>query len=213
MSSFGYDPKIPVVKNVSFTLEANKKLAIVGQTGAGKSTIINLLARFYDPLNGRIVVNDYDIKNIKISSLRKHMSIKDNIRFGRPEASEEEVIEAAKAVGAHEFITKLAGGYNYIIQEGSSNISIGQRQLISFARTLLTNPKLLILDEATSIIDPYTELVVQNALKKLLENRLAIIIAHRLSTIGLCGEIVVLDQGKIVEKGTHFELMKKGGDI
>jgi len=213
MSSFGYDPKIPVVKNVSFTLEANKKLAIVGQTGAGKSTIINLLARFYDPLNGRIVVNDYDIKNIKISSLRKHMSIKDNIRFGRPEASEEEVIEAAKAVGAHEFITKLAGGYNYIIQEGSSNISIGQRQLISFARTLLTNPKLLILDEATSSIDPYTELVVQNALKKLLENRLAIIIAHRLSTIGLCGEIVVLDQGKIVEKGTHFELMKKGGDI
>jgi ABC-type multidrug transport system fused ATPase/permease subunit len=213
MSPFGYDPKIPVVKNVSFTLEANKKLAIVGQTGAGKSTIINLLARFYDPLNGRIVVNGYDINDIRILSLRGHMSIKDNIRFGRPEASEEEVIEAAKAVGAHEFITKLAGGYNYIMQEGSSNISIGQRQLISFARTLLTNPKLLILDEATSSIDPYTELVVQNALKKLLENRLAIIIAHRLSTIRLCGEIVVLDQGKIVEKGTHFELMKKGGDI
>jgi ATP-binding cassette subfamily B protein len=221
--TFGYDPKIPVVKNVSFTLDANKKLAIVGQTGAGKSTIINLLARFYDPLDGRIVVNGYDIKDIRISSLRRHMSIvlqdsflfpmsiKDNIRFGRPEASDEEVVRAAKAVGAHEFIMKLSGGYDYIIQEGSSNISIGQRQLISFARTLLMNPKLLILDEATSSIDPYTELVVQNALKKLLENRLAIIIAHRLSTIRLCDEIIVLDQGRIVEKGTHLELMEKGG--
>jgi len=221
--TFGYDPKIPVVKNVSFTLDANKKLAIVGQTGAGKSTIINLLARFYDPLDGRIVVNGYDIKDIRISSLRRHMSIvlqdsflfpmsiKDNIRFGRPEASDEEVVEAAKAVGAHEFIMKLSGGYDYVIQEGSSNISIGQRQLISFARTLLMNPKLLILDEATSSIDPYTELVVQNALKKLLENRLAIIIAHRLSTIRLCDDIIVLDQGRIVEKGTHLGLMEKGG--
>jgi ATP-binding cassette subfamily B protein len=200
-----------------------KKLAIVGPTGAGKSTIINLLARFYDPLDGRILVNDHDIKKIRISSLRKHMSIvlqdsflfpmsvKDNIRFGRPEASDEEVFEAAKTVGAHEFIMKLPGGYDYIIQEGSSNVSIGQRQLISFARTLLMDPKLLILDEATSSIDPYTELVVQNALKKLLESRLAIIIAHRLSTIRLCDEIIVLDQGRIVERGTHSELMKKGG--
>lgn len=221
--TFGYDPKIPVVKNVSFTLEANKKLAIVGQTGAGKSTIINLLARFYDPLNGRIVVNGYDIKDIRILSLRRHMkivlqdsflfpmSIKDNIRFGKPEASDEEVVRAAKAVGAHEFIMKLSRGYNYVIQEGSSNISIGQRQLISFARTLLMNPKLLILDEATSSIDPYTELVVQKALKKLLENRLAIIIAHRLSTIRLCDDIIVLDQGRIVEEGTHLALMEKGG--
>ena len=221
--TFGYDPKIPVVKNVSFTLDENKKLAIVGQTGAGKSTIINLLARFYDPLNGRIVVNGYDIKDIGLSSLRRHMSIvlqdsflfpmsiKDNIKFGKPEASDKEVIKAAKAVGAHDFIMKLSGGYDYVIQEGSSNISIGQRQLISFARTLLTNPRLLILDEATSSIDPYTELVVQNALKKLLENRLAIIIAHRLSTIRLCDDIVVLDDGRIVEEGTHLGLMEKGG--
>jgi len=221
--TFGYDPKIPVVKNVSFSLEASRKLAIVGPTGAGKSTIINLLARFYDPLHGIIVINGYDIRNIRINSLRKHMgivlqdsflfptSVKDNIKFGIPEASDEQVVEAAKIVGAHEFIMKLPAGYDYIIQEGSSNISIGQRQLISFARTLLMNPKLLVLDEATSSIDPYTELVVQNALRKLLENRLAIIIAHRLSTIRLCDEIIVLHQGRIVEKGTHFDLMRKGG--
>jgi len=221
--TFGYDPKIPVVKDVSFTLEKSKKLAIVGPTGAGKSTIINLLARFYDPLDGKVIINGYNVKDIKISSLRQYMnivlqdsflfpiSIMDNIRFGKPGASDEEVIEAAKIVGAHEFIMKLPKGYNYVLQEGSSNISIGQRQLISFARTLLMNPRLLILDEATSSIDPYTELVVQNALKKLLENRLAIIIAHRLSTIRLCDEIIVIDQGNMVEKGTHSELMKKGG--
>jgi ATP-binding cassette subfamily B protein len=221
--TFGYAPNIPVVKNVSFTLEASKKLAIVGPTGAGKSTIINLLARFYDPLGGRILVNGHDVKNIKIDSLRKHMgivlqdsflfsmSVKDNIKYGKPEATDEEIIKAAKAVGAHEFAMKLPGGYDYVIQEGSSNISIGQRQLISFARTLLMNPKLLILDEATSSIDPYTELVVQNALRKLLENRLGIIIAHRLSTIRLCDEIIVIDEGRTVEQGTHLQLMKMDG--
>jgi ABC-type multidrug transport system fused ATPase/permease subunit len=139
------------------------------------------------------------------------MSVKDNIKYGKPEATDEEVTKAAKAVGAHEFIMKLPNGYDYVIQEGSSNISIGQRQLISFARTLLMNPKLLILDEATSSIDPYTELLVQNALKKLLENRLAIIIAHRLSTIRLCDEIIVIDEGRPVEQGTHAELMKADG--
>jgi ATP-binding cassette subfamily B multidrug efflux pump len=221
--TFGYDPKIPVVKDVSFTLEASKKLAIVGPTGAGKSTIINLLARFYDPLNGKISVNGCSVKDVRIDSLRKQigivlqdsflfpMSVKDNIRFGRPEASDQEVVEAAKAVGAHEFIMKLPRGYDYVIQEGSSNISIGQRQLISFARTLLTNPKLLILDEATSSIDPYTELVVQNALRRLLENRLAIIIAHRLSTIRLCDEIIVIDEGRAIEQGTHAQLMRMDG--
>jgi ABC-type multidrug transport system fused ATPase/permease subunit len=221
--TFGYDPKVPVIKNISFTLDESKKLAIVGPTGAGKSTTINLLARFYDPLDGKVFINGHNLKDIKLSSLRQHMkivlqdsflfpmSIMDNIKFGKPEASDEEVIEAAKTVGAHDFIMKLPGGYNYVLHESSSNISIGQRQLISFARTLLMNPRLLILDEATSSIDPYTELVIQNALKKLLENRLAIIIAHRLSTIRLCDEIIVINQGEIVEKGTHSELMKKGG--
>jgi ABC-type multidrug transport system fused ATPase/permease subunit len=221
--TFGYDPKSPVIHDINLQLEGSKKLAIVGPTGAGKSTIINLLERFYDPVRGKVLVNGYDAKDIKIASLRQHMntvlqdsflfpmSVTDNIRFGKPEASDAEVIQAAKTVGAHEFIMKLPGGYDYVLEEGSSNISIGQRQLISFARTLLMNPKLLILDEATSSIDPYTELVVQNALKKLLENRMAIIIAHRLSTIRLCDEILVIDQGRIVEKGSHVELMKLNG--
>jgi len=221
--TFGYDPKNPVIHNIRFNLEGSKKLAIVGATGAGKSTIINLLGRFYDPVSGTILVNGYPLRDIRIRSLRGHMStvlqdsflfpmsVRDNIRFGKPESSDEEVIWAAKTVGAHEFIMKLPGGYDYVLQEGSSNISIGQRQLISFARSLLMNPELLVLDEATSSIDPYTELLLQNALKKLLENRLGIIIAHRLSTIRLCDEIIVIDQGKIVEAGTHAELMKKNG--
>jgi len=221
--TFGYDPANSVIRNISFTLEANKRLALVGPTGAGKSTIINLVCRFYNPTSGRMTVNGYDVNRISIQSLRDEisvvlqdsflfpMSVKDNIRFGKPDASDEEIVKASMTVGAHDFIMKLPGGYDHIIEEGSANISIGQRQLISFARSLLMNPRLLILDEATSSIDPYTELVVQKALTKLLEKRMAIIIAHRLSTVQLCDEIIVIDNGAIVERGSHGDLMKMNG--
>jgi len=221
--TFSYEPGVPVLKGITFTLTHGKKLALVGETGAGKSTTINLLARFYDPDKGRIVIDGHDIRDVSLSSLRKHMgivlqdsflfpiSVKDNIRFGKPEATDEEVVEAAKSIGAHDFIERLPHGYKYMITEGSSNISIGQRQLISFARTLLTDPDVLVLDEATSSIDPYTELVIQRALRHLLSDRMTIIIAHRLSTIRLCDEILVIDKGVIVERGTHEGLMKEGG--
>jgi len=221
--SFRYDPDIPVLKDISFALKCNMKLAIVGQTGAGKSTIINLLARFYDPNEGRILIDGYDIRDIPLASLRGHMgivlqdsflfpvSIRENIRFGKLEASDQEVVDAAKSVGAHDFIMKLPNDYDYMIQEGSSNVSIGQRQLISFARTLVANPEILVLDEATSSVDAFTELVIQRALKNLMRNRMTIIIAHRLSTIRLCDEILILDHGSIVERGTHEQLMRKKG--
>jgi len=221
--SFAYDVDVPVLKDINFTLKRNMKLAIVGQTGAGKSTIINLLCRFYDPGEGRILINGYDIRDISLASLRAHMStvlqdsflfslsIKENIRFGKLDATDQDVVNAAKSIGAHDFIMKLPNDYDYVIQEGSSNISIGQRQLISFARTLLADPEILILDEATSSVDAYTELVIQRALKTLMQNRMTIIIAHRLSTIRLCDEILTIDHGSVVERGTHEQLMRENG--
>jgi ABC-type multidrug transport system fused ATPase/permease subunit len=221
--SFGYDPKTPVLKNLSLSIKCNEKIAIVGATGSGKSTLINLLCRFYDPEDGRITIDGVNIRDVSLRSLRRQMgivlqdsflfegTILENIRYGKPDATDEQVFEASKAVNADKFIVSLPEAYNAKIEEGSSNISIGQRQLISFARTLLTNPRILILDEATSSVDPYTELYIQDALKKLLENRTAIIIAHRLSTVRMADEIVVLDKGNIVEQGTHQELMAKGG--
>ena len=221
--TFGYDPKVPVIHDVSFDIPHNQKVAIVGPTGAGKSTLINLLCRFYDPLSGSIIIDGHNLRKVSIHSIRSQIglvlqdsflfntTVKENIRYGRPSANDDEVTATAKAVGAHDFIMRLPDGYDTIISEGSSNISVGQRQLISFARALLINPKILILDEATSSVDPYTELIIQNALQKLLENRTAIIIAHRLSTVRSANKIVVLNNGQVVEEGTHKQLLDQDG--
>jgi ABC-type multidrug transport system fused ATPase/permease subunit len=221
--SFGYDPAVPVIRDVSFTIPHNQRVAIVGPTGAGKSTLINLLCRFYDPLSGRITIDGHDLREVSLASLRSQIGIvlqdsflfnttvRENIRYGRPTASDDAVIAAAKAVGAHDFILRLPQGYDALISEGAANISLGQRQLISFARALLVDPRILILDEATSSVDPYTELIIQTALQKLLQDRTAIIIAHRLSTVRSADKIVVLDKGQVVEEGTHRELLAANG--
>jgi ATP-binding cassette subfamily B protein len=220
--SFSYESGVPVLKNINLSVKPNEKLAFVGPTGAGKSTMVNLLCRFYDPTDGTIFLDGQDIRQVSLQSLRKHMgivlqdtflfqdSVRENIRYGRPEATDEEVMDVAKVIGAHDFIMRLPQGYDMVVQEGASNISIGQRQLVSFARALLINPRILVLDEATSSVDPYTELVIQEALAKLLANRTSIIIAHRLSTIRNADRIAVIDHGEIVELGSHKELLGKG---
>ncbi|RLG99428.1 ABC transporter ATP-binding protein [Candidatus Bathyarchaeota archaeon] len=221
--TFGYRPENPVLHDVSFHVKPKETIALVGPTGAGKSTIIKLLCRFYDPQSGRILIDGYDVKKVKLKSLRRQMGIVlqetflfsgtiiDNIRYGKPEATDEEVIAAAKLVGAHEFIEKLPDGYYTKIGEGGVGLSVGQKQLVSFARALLRDPAILILDEATSSIDPYTDLLIRKAMKTLLKDRTSIIIAHRLSTVRDVDRILVIDDGRIVEEGSHEELIKKGG--
>ncbi|RJS82487.1 ABC transporter ATP-binding protein [Candidatus Bathyarchaeota archaeon] len=221
--TFGYRPENPVLHDISFHVKPKETIALVGPTGAGKSTIIKLLCRFYDPQSGQILIDGYDVKKVKLKSLRRQMGIVlqetflfsgtiiDNIRYGKPEATDEEVIAAAKLVGAHEFIEKLPDGYYTKIGEGGVGLSVGQKQLVSFARALLRDPAILILDEATSSIDPYTDLLIRKAMKTLLKDRTSIIIAHRLSTVRDVDRILVIDDGRIVEEGSHEELIKKGG--
>lgn len=220
---FEYEKGRPALKGISLEVKAGQTIALVGHTGSGKSTIMNLLSRFYDPVEGAVKIDGTDIRSVTIESLRSQVgvvlqdtfifsgTIRDNIRFGRLDATDAEVVEAAKAVDAHEFIMSLPDGYDTEVQERGNVLSMGQRQLLSFARALLADPRILILDEATASIDTETELKIQEALKKLLAGRTSFIVAHRLSTIRGADRIVVLDHGRIVEQGTHEELIQRGG--
>lgn len=221
--TFGYKADLPVLHDISLTVEPGETVALVGPTGAGKSSAINLLSRFYDPQLGRITIDGHDLRGVTQQSLHRQLGIvlqdtfvfagtvRDNIRYGRPEASEEEVVRAAQAVNAHEFIMRLPDGYDTEVHERGARLSIGQRQLISFARALLCDPRILILDEATSSVDAYTEMLIQKALETLLKGRTSFVIAHRLSTIRKADRIVTIDNGRIVEQGTHEELLAANG--
>jgi len=219
---FGYEPEQTILDHMSFVAEPGESIALVGPTGAGKSTVVSLLARFYDIRSGSVTIDGHELWDVTISSLRSQMgmmlqdsflftgTIKDNIRYGRLDATDEEIIAAAKAVHADDFISQMPNGYDTEVQERGSSLSAGQRQLISFARTLLADPRILILDEATSSIDTQTEQLVQEGLQALLKGRTSFIIAHRLSTIKNCRILYIMD-GNIVESGTHQELLDKHG--
>lgn len=221
--SFSYDASSKVLEQLSFTIEPGQRVALVGETGAGKTTIVSLLSRFYDPTEGAILIDDYNIRSVNLESLRSQMgimlqdtflfstTIMENIRYGKLDATDEEVIAAAKAVNAHDFIMNMAKGYETEVNERGSRLSLGQRQLISFARALLAKPRILILDEATSNIDTQTELLVQKGIEKLLKGRTSFVIAHRLSTIRDCDLIMVISNQGIAECGTHQELLKAKG--
>jgi ATP-binding cassette subfamily B protein len=220
---FGYDPDVPVLQDFSLRIEAGQTVAIVGPTGAGKSTIAGLMQRFYDVQRGAVLIDGHDVRDVTQHSLRSQIgvvlqepflftgTVRDNIRYGRLSATDAEVEEAAQVVGAHDLIMRLPDGYDGRIHERGQNLSVGQRQLISFARALLADPRILILDEATANIDTFTELLVQQGLRRLLKGRTALVIAHRLSTIKSADRIIVLQGGRIVESGSHTELLTRGG--
>src|SRR3990172_9573138 len=221
--SFAYEDGVPVLSDVSFEVQPGQMVALVGETGAGKSTLVKLLARFYDATGGRVRVDGNDVRDVTQRSLRRQLgvvlqetflfsgTVADNIRFGRVDATDAEVVAAAQSVGAHEFISKMPNGYDTEVEEGGAILSVGQRQLISFARALLADPRILILDEATSSVDTQTEKKIQTAMATLLEGRTAFVIAHRLSTIVKADLILVIDGGQVVERGTHHELLAQRG--
>ena len=220
---FGYDPEKTIINDFNAKIKDGQKIAIVGPTGAGKTTIVKLLMRFYDVNSGEILIDGHNIKDFKRGELRQLFgmvlqdtwlysgTIKENIKYSNPDATDSEVIEAAKAAHIHHYIKTLSKGYNAMINEESSNISAGQKQLLTIARVVLANPKILILDEATSSIDTRTEQQIQSAMDNLMKGRTSFIIAHRLSTIKNADLILVMDHGDIVEQGTHEELLSKDG--
>ena len=221
--SFSYDDKVKVLDDVSFAIQPGETIALVGPTGAGKTTIVNLISRFYEVTDGAVRIDGRDVRGVTLESLRRQMgimtqdnflfsgTIRENIRYGRLDATDAEIEAAAKAVNAHDFIMKLEKGYDTELSERGGGLSAGQKQLLAFARTMVSNPKILILDEATSSIDTKTELLVQEGIEHLLAGRTAFVIAHRLSTIRKADRIFVVDDGKILEEGSAEELMAKKG--
>lgn len=221
--TFGYDPKHPVLKDVSFRVASGETVALVGPTGSGKSSCTSLIHRFYDVQQGAVLVGGRDVRDVTQDSLGRHIAmvlqepylftgtVLENIRYASHWASEEAVIEAATAVGAHEFISDLPNGYDTVLEERGGNLSLGQRQLLSFARALVADAKILVLDEATANIDSYTEMQIQKALRRLLEGRTGLVIAHRLATIRNADRIVVLRQGRRIEEGSHDQLVAQKG--
>ncbi len=220
---FSYTPEKKLIKNFSLSVKSGQQIAIVGPTGCGKTTLINLIMRFYEIQNGDIKIDKINTRDINRNSLRRLFgmvlqdswlfsgTIMENLRYGNPEASDEDIIKAAKLSYAHSFIRKMPNGYNTVISEGASNLSTGQKQLLCIARAMALNPPMLILDEATSSIDTLTEIRVQKAFKKLMNGRTSFIVAHRLSTIKESDIILVMNDGDIIEQGTHEQLLKKGG--
>ena len=221
--TFGYRKGLPVLKNVSFRVNPGETVALVGPTGSGKSSAMALAHRFYDVWDGRVLVGGHDVRDLTQESIGRRMAmvlqepflfsgtVFENIRYNKHDASRDDVVRAAQAVGAHDFIMRLPGGYDSVLEQRGGNLSIGQRQLISFARALVADAKILVLDEATASIDSYTEMLIQRALVRLLEGNTGLVIAHRLATIRNADRIIVLQNGEIIESGTHDELMALGG--
>ncbi len=220
--TFGYVPGIPVLRNVSFKVEPGETVALVGPTGSGKTSTMALVHRFYDVWSGQVLVGGHDVRDVTQASLGRDIAmvlqepflfsgtIFENIRYAT-NAGREQVIDAAKAVGAHDFIMRLQHGYDTDLEQRGGNLSLGQRQLISFARALVANSKILVLDEATASVDSYTEQLIQKALARLLQDHTGLVIAHRLATIRNADRIIVLQNGEVIESGTHAELMRQRG--